>query len=148
MNIKNYTSQIPPQKSVAQIESCLVKIGARHISKTYEDGKLAGITFQIIENGEPIIFKLPANVKGIQCAMTETVKRPRRNTVTKIAQQAERTAWKLLLDWVQVQTSMVVIGRRNIIEVFLPYAYDMRADMTLFDKLQGNGFKMLESGDK
>jgi len=86
--------------------------------------------------------------KGIQCAMTETVKRPRRNTVTKIAQQAERTAWKLLLDWVQVQTSMVVIGRRNIIEVFLPYAYDMRADMTLFDKLQGNGFKMLESGDK
>lgn len=36
MNLKNYTSGVPPTRSVAQIELTLVSVGAKHIAKTYD----------------------------------------------------------------------------------------------------------------
>lgn len=35
--------------------------------------------------------------------------------------QADRTAWKLLQDWVEVQASLIRIGMSTATEVFLPY---------------------------
>ena len=45
MKLKNYTSSIPPDRSVALIEKKLVEVGADHIAKSYEKGKLCGIVF-------------------------------------------------------------------------------------------------------
>lgn len=147
MNIKNYTSSVPPTRSVAQIEQTLVGIGAKHIAKTYDDeSNLAGITFQIVQDTRPLIFKLPANVSMIETAMLNGVKRPRSTTANKVKEQAQRTAWKLLLDWTQVQASMILLGRRDALEVFLPYVYNPQTEQTFFEKLQENKFKMLGAG--
>ena len=67
--------------------------------------------------------------------MLEEIRKPHPGTRERVREQAERTAWKLLLDWVEVQVSMIVIGRREVIEVFLPYLYDFKKDQTLYQKL-------------
>jgi hypothetical protein len=141
--LKNYTSQVPASRSVAQIEERLVQIGAKHIAKSYEGQRLVGIIFQIDDGERPLAFKLPANVELVTKIMLEGVKKSRAGTQARIEQQAERTAWKLLLDWVEVETSRVLIGRRKVVEVFLGYLYDFRADQTLYERLAANDFKML-----
>lgn len=144
--IKNYTSELAPSASVSKIEKALVEIGAAHIAKTYNAGDLVGITFQIEHSGKPLVFRLPANVAAVEKIFQDKVKRRRKTTDKRIKDQAQRTAWKLLLDWVEVQTSMVLIGRRMVVEVFLPYLYDMSKDTTLFEQISANNFKMLTSG--
>ena len=146
MNLKNYTSTVSPMQSVARIEKCLVAIGASNISKTYDNGDLIGIVFQIQDDAYPCVFKLPANVKAVEEQFMAQVKRPRKGTLAMVKQQAERTAWKLLLDWVEVQMSLVQISRRKVIEVFLPYVYNFNTDQTFYERLEAGGFKQLASG--
>jgi len=130
------------------IEKRLVKIGATHIAKFYDNGHLSGIMFQITGKDRPLAFKLPANVKLVKEMMLSEIRRPRKGTSTRVEDQAERTAWKLLLDWVDVQTSMILIGRREVTEIFLPYLYDFKKDETLYERLVASNFKMLPAPEK
>ena len=143
MKLRNYTSSMLPERSVMLIEKKLVEIGASHIAKSYENSNLSGIMFQVQDRDRPLSFKLPANVHLITKIMLSEIQKPRRGTESRIKEQAERTAWKLLLDWVEVQASMVLIGRREVVEVFLPYLYDFQKDETLYQKLVSGGFKQL-----
>lgn len=133
-----------PERSVSSIEKILVDIGAIYIVKVYENSRLSGITFQIDYEAKPMLFKLPANVQAIEDIMKSEIKKPRGTTASRIVDQAQRTAWKLLLDWVSVQASMVLIGRRSVIEVFLPYAYNKLQDRTFYECLQQSKFAMLQ----
>lgn len=144
MKLKNYTSAVSPDRSVASIEKILVDIGATYIVKVYENSLLSGITFQVDYEAKPMLFKLPANVQAITDIMKSEIKKPRENTTLRILEQAQRTAWKLLLDWVSVQASMVLIGRRSVIEVFLPYAYNKQQNRTFYEYLQQSKFAMLQ----
>lgn len=143
MKLKNYTSLLSPEKSIMQIEKKLVEIGALHIAKSYENGRPSGIMFQIQNKDGPRSFKLPANIKAITEIMLSKIKRPQPGTQGRIREQAERTGWKVLLDWVEVQITMILIGRREVTEVFLPYLYDFQKDETLYQKLISGGFKQL-----
>ena len=145
--LKNYTSTVPASKSISKIEEILVDLGARHIAKSYENGgELTGFVFQIEQDDQFLSFKLPANVKAVKEMFLEGVKRPRKGTEKRLTEQAVRAAWKLLLDWTQVQASMIKIGRRSVTQVFLADMYDFNSDKTLYQVMEGRGFKMLGSG--
>lgn len=109
-NLRNYTSGVPVERSVSLIEKRLVETGASHIMKQYgPDGTLSDIIFSLPgpRNNAPVPIKLPANVEKCNHLLAKQVKRPRKGTLEKIRLQAERTAWKLLSDWVDVQISMI-----------------------------------------
>ena len=57
------------------------------------------------------------------------------------AEQAERTAWKLVQDWVEVQMSMVQLKQADVREVFLAYIWNGR--QTFFQNLEQTGFRAL-----
>lgn len=144
MKLKNYTSSIPPEKSIMLIERKLVEIGASHIAKSYDDSQnLIGIIFQIKENDHPLTFKLPLEIDVTIEIMLAEIKRPRRGTKDRIREQAVRTAWKFLLDWVEIEVNRIFIQRKKVTEVFLPYLYDFKKDETLYQKLAASNFKML-----
>lgn len=144
MNLKNYTSSVPTERSVSMIEHCLVRAGAQHIAKTFDEkGNLGGIIFQIPVNTFPVTFRLPARWESCFKVMWDEVRKPRKGTEEKIRDQAQRTAWKLLSEWVEIQLSMIKLDQAEVIEVFLPYAYDVNKNQTYFEKLKGNGFKQL-----
>jgi hypothetical protein len=46
MKLKNYTSNVPVEKSISKIEALLVDAGARHINKEYDNSDACkGLSF-------------------------------------------------------------------------------------------------------
>lgn len=146
MNIKNYTSTTPAITSMGRIERCLVQAGATDISKKYNDGACTAITFRMMVNMHPILFQLPAKIDACFKVFWNEVKRPKADTKQRIKDQAERTAWKIVCDWVEVQLSMIHLEQAEALEIFLPYAYDPGSDQTFYSKLKEGGFKALLPG--
>jgi len=144
VNIKNYTSTVQADKSVSRIESILVEMGAERIHKGYKDGKLESISFSMKVQDQLIPFQLPAQVEVIEKLFlgqykyraTEVQKRTAR-------EQAERTAWKLIQEWVHIQSSMIKMQQAEFLEVFLPYVYRVEQQTTFFKSLKESNYKAL-----
>ena len=145
MKVKNYTSSVRCEQSIAEIEALLARAGATNISKSYRDGEASGIMFQVL-HPQPLIFKLPAKVETVEKLFLASVKRtPTAASKRRIHEQAKRTAWRLIRDWVDVQMSMVALEQAEVAQVFLPYVWNAATDETFFDRLKGGGFKQLGS---
>jgi hypothetical protein len=146
--IKYYTSGITASKSITKIEELLAKHGAKDIIKQYDDGYLTCIFFSIqLNDGTKLAFKLPARVEKVKDVLLKASKRPRDGTIQKIREQAEKTAWKLVSDWVEIQLTLVDLDQAEIVEVFLPHVYDASKNQTLFDKMKVTNYKLLTAGD-
>lgn len=150
MNLRNYTSSVPAGESIRRIEELLVEAGASHIAKTYEDQIVTGVMFQIEVNGTPLTFRLPAKVRPIQEAMRKGIRSPRPSTEARVMAQAERTAWKLVYEWVAIQLSMIRLEQAEITEIFLPYLWNPVSNTTVFAVLKEAQFnvKTLTQGER
>lgn len=70
MPILNYTTAVPPERTVGEISSLLVQKGARSITTEYSlSGDLCGISFTMEVANIPVRFALPANVEGVAIAL-------------------------------------------------------------------------------
>jgi len=145
MNIKNYTSTIEASRSMAKIEELLVEIGASNINKKYEEKICTGITFLLFDQQlqQTIPFHLKAQVEECFTILWKDVKRPRPDTKTTLQAQANKTAWKILSDWTEIQCSMILLGQAKPLQMFLPFMYDMKTNETLFDKVSSGKMKLL-----
>lgn len=146
MNLKNYTSTIPAITSIGRIQKALVEAGATDISMKYDPiTKLCvAITFRIILPGNlPMFFQLPAKIQPCFDVLWKEVKRPRSETKQIIKEQAERTAWKIVSDWVEIQLSMILLEQAEPLQVFLPYAYNPATQTTFYEQLKDGNFKAL-----
>jgi hypothetical protein len=147
MNIKNYTSGVPAERSINRIEKILVEMGATSVNKQYDSNKkIEAIAFLIIVNGNTIPFKLPAKASEVESVLIKSVKRMTEGTRMRIREQSERTAWKLVSEWVEIQMSMIQLKQADFIEVFLPYVYDYAQNKTFYQSIKDGGFKQLPSG--
>lgn len=143
MNLKNYTSTVPTERTIARIETLLAEAGAIDISKNYNDGRLKAICFSIqaVPEGRLVVIRLPANTEAVFDALKKEVKRPRDGTLEKLRIQAERTAWKLMQDWVEVQLSLIRLRQAELLQVFLPYVWDgERSFYTMLKEKRFTGF--------
>jgi len=143
--IKNYTSTVSADRSVSKIEQLLVSAGANNILKGYEDGDIASISFNIPINGQSFPFKLPSKVEEVKKALCDQLNPRTKSAMEKISGQSKRTAWKLLLDWVEIQVTMIRLNQVEFMEVFMPYLYDMENDRTLYEMAKEKGFQKLLS---
>lgn len=143
--LKNYTSKVPASKSIQYITNKLVLNGARKIQQDYSvDGRLVGIAFIIEVAGREIPFKLPARIAECEKVLLGMKSaRTLRQGADKIPAQAERTAWKIISDWVEAQMAMIELAQVEMMEVFLPYVYDAAKDQTFFESLRASNFKHL-----
>lgn len=141
--VKNYTSSVPAFRSVQHIEDRLVAHGARNILKLYENKRLIGVAFIVDLNGKQMPFRLPARIDKVEQQLKSRIKRPRSGTSGRIVMQAERTAWKLLADWVDIQISLIELQQVQFLEVFLPYVYDHTKEQTFFERLEEGKFRLL-----
>lgn len=146
MNLKNYTSTVPAQTSISRIIKALVIAGATDINQKFDNGKCIAITFRILINLQPMFFKLPAKVDTCFDALWKEIRRPREDTKAKTMDQAERTAWKIVSDWVDIQLTMILLEQAEAVEIFLPYVYDPTTDKTFFAKLKDQKYKGLLQG--
>jgi hypothetical protein len=146
--IRNYTSSVQADRSIAQIERKLVVAGARNIAKQYdEQHRVSGLVFDLPvgegEHKKTVPVALPARVERVAEAIMATYRRGPRDK-QKIYQQSERTAWKLMLDWVDVQLSLIELNQAEPAEVFMPY-FVCAGKKTMYQVFSENNFKMLEA---
>ena len=129
MAIKNYTTVVDAYKSIGEINAALASHGARQIMTQYDgSGHPEGIMFEIETTAGKRVFKLPANVEGVRAVLA-------RQKVKDTDDQAERTAWRNVRDWILAQMAIIEAGMAQIDEVFLPYLTD-RSGRTLFQAYQ------------
>lgn len=143
MNLKNYTSEVPAMTSMGRTERTLVDAGATDISKKYEDGVCIAIRFRMPVNGIPLFFELPAKVDACYKVLWGEVKRPTPDTKKRISAQAERTAWKIISDWVEIQMSMIKLDQAEPLQMFLPFVWNPATEQTFYNSLKSTGFKQL-----
>jgi len=142
--LKNYTSDVPVSESIRRIEQVLLKCGVTGIMKEYAaDQRIVAITFRVTgEDGRPWMIRLPAKEKEaidalfLDYADGDPISKdgqridgwsPRKKKARKdFIAQGERTAWRIVKDWVEVQMSMIQLKQADLMEVFLAYAWDGR----------------------
>lgn len=117
MPIKNYTSNVDSFTSLGELQGALARGGASRILVNYDGGKPIGIMFALQNERGVMNFALPANVDGVMEVF-------RKQKVRADRDQAERTAWRNIRDWVLAQMAFIESGAVKMDEVFLPYLSD------------------------
>lgn len=145
--LKNYTSNVPVPTTIARIESVLIRVGVSGITKEYgPQAEVCALTFHIALGETRVAVRLPANREAALNALWDDykAKHPRgRLTRKDLVQQAERTAWKLMQDWCEVQLSLIQVKQAEFLEVFLPFVWDGGKRQTFYTQIKGGGYKAL-----
>jgi len=143
--IKNFSTSISVEKTIAEIEKMLSKYGATKIMKEYDtDGNPSKLIFAIMTEYGEMPVKLPVNVDKILEVFKYQVSNkllPRKYWGGEWTnEQAHRVGWRIIKDWLDAQLALLQIQMVKVQEIFLPYAYDSKSGQTLFQKMEESGF--------
>ena len=140
MAIKNYTTTKEEYESIAEIQLALAKHGARKIMIDYaENGDPQGVTFAVNTPCGYQGYILPANTEGVLAAFARQKIKADRN-------QAQRTAWRNVRDWIMAQMAFIESGNVDMPEVFFPYMA-VGKGVSVY-QLYNSGQLCLPEGDK
>ena len=112
------TTEVPAERSAAEISSLLMQAGATEISQSFHGGKVIGLRFVIPIHGLFFVYEMPVRVDEVHAVLRGRTSR----FVDR--EKAGRIAWRQLFRWLQAQLALIQIGLSNPQEVFLPYCMD------------------------
>jgi hypothetical protein len=133
--LENYTSGVAVERSIAYIEMKLAANGAHQVLKEYDSkGQTSAICFALRLEGEEFFYKLPAQIEACRLVLESYLSpRARPETRKKIIEQAARTAWKIISDWVEAQFAMIKLRQTKFEQVMMPYLYNPQTKKTVFE---------------
>ncbi len=111
--IKNYTTSVSANRSMAEIEGILLDFGATDFLKQAVDKQYVSLAFGIKRGDRTIPFKINANIPRVAVALhhLDASMRTRKNkTPADFMEQAYRVAWRVIKDYVHSQLSLVEAG--------------------------------------
>lgn len=152
MPILNYTTEVPAERTVAQIIGLLARKGARSITQDFlGDGRVKAIRFLLNVGGLPSSFSLPVNIDGVAAVImaekpySKYSNLPRDEWARKQRSVAERISWRILKDWIEAQMALIESGQAEAGQVFMPYA-QQRDGRTMYELWLENNQKQLSNG--
>ena len=139
MAILNYTTTIAAFQSAAEIECILVKHRAKSIMKNYDNERITGISFLIDNGTSQIPIRMPARTEDCLQVLKKQKQENPRKRIIDTPEQAERVAWRILKDWVEVQMALLDMKMVQFEEIFMPYI-EINNGQTLYEKLEEQQF--------
>lgn len=141
MPIKNYTTTVPANRSIEEIQTALVSHGAKGVMYQYEDdGRISAMRFVLEVNGEPWNYSLPVEWRKFQeCLKQDDVRR------WDDDDYCYRVAWRNIRDWVLAQMALYETQIVEMPQVFLPFANDS-SGKTLYEQVSNNPNLLLDNG--
>lgn len=134
--IKNYTTKVPADRSIKEIQDALVKNGAAGVLYEYEQGtgRIAALKFLLPIGEQKVAFSLPVQWHRFQAVL-------KKQGVSRSDDQeyCYRVAWRCIRDWVLAQMALYETQMVELPQVFLPFATD-NGGSTLYDKVLKGGF--------
>lgn len=144
--IKNYTSE--GRNTFDKIQKILSTHGAKSIMSDFDNnGKVTAISFLLEIDGRKLGYRLPARVENVEKILQKTDRWGYKKAITDvIREQAYKTAWANIRDWIAAQMALIETEQVKIEEVFLPYGIT-KDGRTFFEYHRDNQF-LLPEGDK
>lgn len=143
MPIKNYTTSVPANRSIQEIQDSLIKHGASGFLLKYEQGtgRIARMEFilEIEKNNFP--FRMPVEWRLFQQVLKEQRVKHWDNE-----DYCYRVAWRVLRDWVLTQMALYETKMINIPQAFLAYAVRKDGD-TAYEAIIKNPQFLLGDGN-
>lgn len=150
MSLLNYTTKIPAEQTIGEIQQMLSKYGVSAMMTEYDEGNVSSVSFRLNIDGRTLDFRLPCNWKAVLA--TFEVKSGKRNIWDEDRKvrienerkaQAIRTAWRIIHVWVKAQLALVEVNMISVPQIFLPYAV-MKDGQTLSEHVISNPKFLLE----
>lgn len=139
MAILNYTTTVDSFKTVSEIEYILMKHNAKSIMKNYDGESITGLSFLIDTGMQQIPVRIPVRMdECLKVLKKEKAENPRKQ-IKDTREQAERVAWRILKDWVEVQMALLDMEMVKFEEIFLPYI-EVKGGKTVFERLEEKQF--------
>lgn len=137
MAIKNYTTEVPANRSINEIQEGLIKHGAAGVMFEYEPGtagKVESLKFILLVNNKKMGFALPCQWRRFQEVLKQQeIKRWADD------EYAYRVAWRCIRDWVLAQLALYETQIVELPQVFLPFAVGKNGK-TLYDATKSGEF--------
>ena len=144
MPLLNYTTKILAEQTAAEIMSILVKKGATDILTHYGPAGMAtGMKWRMETVSGTLGFSLPINAGAVFEILTRD--RVMKTNPAARMQQANRTAWRIIKEWILAQMALIETEMVTVEEVFLPYM--LTGKQTLYQALSNGDLKMLPGAD-
>ena len=144
--IINYTTSVPVEKTLADIERLLSRFGVTKSMRDYAaDGRVVGYYFSLNVNGAPMLFKLPCNSEKVFAVLIHGYKKKRRDTEKKVKEQSDKIAWRVLYSSLAADLTRIELQQVKAEQVFMPHAYNSRLGKTYFEMAEQDGFKQLSA---
>jgi hypothetical protein len=131
MPIKNYTTIVPADRSIEEIQTALVNHGATGVLYEYEKGtgRVAALRFRLPVKEQDVSFSLPVQWRRFQRVLElQNVRR------WDEEDYVYRVAWRNIRDWVMAQLALYETEIVDMPQIFLPFATDAKGQ-TLYDKM-------------
>ena len=144
MTLYMQSTKIEASRTAADIQSLLVRFGARQImTEIDKDGEVTSLTFSVEVSGNLIPYKLPARIEPVfELLQAMRTVRNRSNKVEQDWDQAKRVAWRLLLRWLQSQLALIDTGMVSTAEVMTPWIL-LKDGKMLFEHICNEGLGKL-----
>ena len=152
--IKNFSTEIPVVRTIAEIEKMLTKYGATQIMKEYKGEEPVMLVFAIMTEHGQMGIRLPIHPEKIMTVFKLQVSSgllPNKYLDGDWAYaQSQRVGWRIIKDWLDAQITLLNIDMVKVEEIFLPYIYNKKLDMTVYEMLERGKFNLdlLESPEE
>jgi hypothetical protein len=120
--ILNYTTTIEPEQTISEIQKMLSRHGVMAMMTEYDGPQVAAVSFRLNIESNPMGFRLPCNWRAVRQIFEEQRITSVKHKDKNLDNQAVRTAWRIIKDWVQAQLALVEVNMVTVPQVFLPYA--------------------------
>lgn len=144
----NYTTTIPAEKTVGEVQAMLGRAGAAAVATMYDGGRPNGVHFQMNTANGVATFALPVDVDGVVAALAKAHRAGQIRSISKAKalsrEHAERVAWRVIKDWLEAQLALVAASMAQLDTVMLPYL--LVDGQTLTDRYLERGQRLLEGG--
>lgn len=150
MPLLNYTTQIPVEKTLSEIQQKMAKAKVQAMLTEYDGaGNPVALSFRIMTQFGQMAFKLPADPRPVAQILNNAARNreiPRR--FQNDIEQARRVAWRIVKDWLEAQLAIVETGMVSIDQVFLPYAQNPSTGQTVYERMVEARFDSLAIPEK
>ena len=144
MPLLNYTTKVPAEKTATEIMSLLSRKGATQVMMEFgPEGQPVGLKWRVDSAHGTLAFALPVNAEAVFSVLTQQRVLPTNPKGRR--EQACRTAWRILKEWVAAQMALIETGMVDMEEVFLPYM--LTGDRTVYQALSEDRFRALPGGE-
>ena len=140
MPILNYTTKVSAEKTASEIMSMLANQGAKQVMMDFgDDAQPVSLKWRVETPKGPVAFALPIRAEAVFEVLTK--QRVLINSPESRMEQAHRTAWRIVKEWVAAQMALIETEMVTLEEVFLPYM--LSNDRTLYQIMADNDFRGL-----